>query len=73
MATRSIKEVQSEIQKTKDDFDYLVECAGLYQDERGYWQWRNPLIIRYMNENRCHLHNLYLELNRAKQKTWKRS
>lgn len=68
--TRSIEEIEKEIRETIAEHDDLVECAGLYRTEKGYWEWKNPLLIRRINECKDHLHNLKLELNRAKQRQW---
>lgn len=68
--TRSIEEIQKEIQEVNAEHDYLIECGGLYRTEKGYWEYKNPLVIRYINENRARIHNLKLELNRAKQRQW---
>lgn len=65
-----IQDVAEEIKKAEQELTSAIERAGLYRNERGYYEWRNPMMVRQINQINAHIHNLKLKLNRLNQKQW---
>lgn len=68
MRCRSVSEIQKEIKDTKREKFDLIDRAGY--SNHGTWRWRDPSLIKEINAKSKRIHNLYLELNRVKQKMW---
>lgn len=66
MTKRSVQEIEQEITECKikrrelHDANY---CSETYH-------WRNYGAVKEINKITHHIRNLYLELNRAKQRDW---
>lgn len=68
MKCRYIEEICKEIEDVKRERLDLINAAG-YMD-RGGWRWRDSSLIKEINAKSKRIHNLYAELNRAKQRMW---